>query len=268
MSQNNPVIKWTGSKRSQAKEICNLIPKDYSIYFEPFLGGGSILYHLSPNNAIVSDISTPLIKFFSILKNNPQQLIDSYYHDWNILQDDNEYYYEVRKRFNENQSATDFLFLSRTCINGLIRFNKKGDFNSPFHIGRPGINPKTLEKIIILWHEKFKNYIFINCDYSNIIDNFITKNDFIYLDPPYFETKGMYHNGLDFNNLCKNIEKINLIGAKYILSYDGINGKDNTVSIPKELYKEHHYLNSGNSSFSRLFSGKNINVLESIYKNY
>lgn len=265
---NQPVIKWTGSKRSQFNQISPLIPS-FINYYEPFLGGGSVMYNLSPQNAICSDICTPLIDFFVLLKNNPVELINSYNHNWNELKKDINYYYQVREKFNQTKNPNDFLFLTRTCVNGLIRFNKKGDFNSPYHLNRFGIQPEKLEIIINNWHKKIKNYIFKNCDYKEIINEFVNKGDFIYLDPPYFNTKSIYSGGISLTELCEQLEILNQKGVKFMLSYDGISTQDNTVSLPKELFKQHFYLNSGNSSYNRIFSGKNnIDVKESLYINY
>lgn len=228
-----------------------------------------MLYSLSPQKAICSDICSPLIAFFNLLKENPRQLVESYSTHWKNLQDDTDYYYKVRKKFNTTQNPEDFLFLTRTCINGLIRFNKKGEFNSPLHLNRFGIFPEKLEKIIQDWSNKLVNYEFINCDYLDMLDRDFMKDDFIYMDPPYFGTKSIYSGGISFEKLCEQLEKLNSKGVKFALSYDGISDKDNTIELPKDLYIKHLYLSSGNSSYNRLFKGKlDVDVKESIYLNY
>ena len=268
MSSLQPVIKWSGSKRSQAEEIISHFPKKYNNYYEPFVGGGSILGRLNPGQAIVGDSCTPLIKTWEMIKNNPQELSQHYRQEWNLLQKDKTHYYKVRERFNNNKEPKDFLFLTRTAFNGLIRFNKNGDFNSSYHANRPGINPDKLDKIIMQWNNIIKNVRFLNSD-CFITCSTISEHDLVYLDPPYANTKGMYGEVFKIEKLYELLDFINSRNAYYVLSFDGkTNQKDNTVSIPKELYENNYYMRGYNSSFSRLKGKNNIIVSESLYTNF
>ena len=263
-----PLIKWTGSKRSQADEIVKRFPIQYNRYFEPFIGGGSVLYAVKPAVGFASDICKPLIDVYNMMKENPQLLSDSYEKMWKEFQlTGDSYYYEVRNHFNESMSPTDFLFLSRTCYTGMIRFNARGEFNQPVHIGRPGIDPSDMRRIIYDWNRQLSHITFYNNDYHYLLD-VIKSDDFIYLDPPYFNTQGQYYGGIDFNVFLDFLKKLNDVGCKWILSYDGIRGNDDkTVGIPNDLYVHHEYLYSGNSSHSRL-KNLHVDVYESIYYNY
>ena len=121
-----PVIKWSGSKRSQASKIVELFP-DFKKYYEPFLGGGSVLIQSKAKTAISGDVCEPLIDFWNLIKTNPSKLVKEYELRWNKLQDEGYMtYYHIRDNFNQKQNPYDLLFLSRTCVNGLIRFNGKG----------------------------------------------------------------------------------------------------------------------------------------------
>lgn len=294
-----PVIKWSGSKRSQSASILSLFPKSFfpsfsqsvpHTYYEPFLGGGSILAKMLsmfginrmdenntpslnsiPDNQIIcSDICKPLINFWNVLKNDPQSLIDSYDSNWRILQEKGySHYYHVRDSFNESLSNPhDFLFLSRTCVSGLIRFNQKGKFNSSFHHNRHGINPKTLSGIIMSWHKMIQKVTFIHSDYRDILKSAV-KGDLVYLDPPYFGTVGMYYGKIIFDELVQCLESLNKNEVNYILSYDGMTGsEDHTVYISENLFERHILLDFGNSSFNRIVNGKNKHVKESVYLNY
>lgn len=265
-----PVIKWTGSKRSQAKEIVSLMPEQYNRYFEPFIGGGSVLYSLDENhreNAVCSDICEPLMYIWQIIKNYPTMLYESYKYHWEKFQQDENYYYEVRSNFNKTKDPFDFFFLTRTCINGKIRFNKKGEFNSAVHHTRSGIHPETMKNIILDWSDKIKNTLFIICDYNEIL-KYVKSGDFVYLDPPYFNTKGLYYGGIDYDAFIDFLRQLCNKGVKYILSYDGMRGDDNKmVDLPHDVYKRHELLLSGNSSFDR-FKGEKKVVYESVYMNY
>jgi DNA adenine methylase len=264
-----PFIKWSGGKKSQAKEIIKFFPENISTYYEPFLGGGAILGFLKPHKAVCGDIYDPLIKLWILIRDNPQEAIDKYKEDWNNLQRlGYKYFYKTREQFNKKTSPTDLLFLSRTCVNGLIRFNKNGGFNNSLHYTRKGINPIRLEKIILEWHEIIKKYKLLSKDYTETTKN-SGKNDFVYMDPPYFNTKGRYSQPLNYEKLLTYLKQLNKKGVKYALSFDGT--RDQTsyqVKIPKALYKRHILLRSGNSTFNKVQNKKIEPVHESLYLNY
>lgn len=262
-----PVIKWSGSKRSQVNKILEYVP-EFDTYYEPFVGGGSIMYGISPDKAVCSDISAPLIELWELIKNNPLELSKDYEKKWKLMKKEgHQVYYDIRDSFNETFTGYDLLFLSRTCVNGMIRFNLKGEFNNSLHHNRDGIKPETLKKIIFDWSEKIKDIEFKNVDYKEATKN-ATKNDFIYLDPPYFNTKGRYYglNTIDFDEFYLYLEDLNKRKIKFILSFDGItNKKDYSVDLPKHLYKRHIHIHSGNSSFDQVMNGEKNKVYESLY---
>ena len=269
-----PVIKWSGSKRSQSEEIIKYFPKEIDTYYEPFCGGCSVLFQLlhsdiKVNNYVCSDKNKGLIDLWNLIKINPKLVSYSYSIMWNELNiDDNkerkkQYFYMVRERYNNEHNPTDFMFIMRTTTNGMPRYNNNGDFNNSFHVTRNGILPNKLEKIIYQWSEVLNknNVEFINQEYNNIVTK---KNDFIYLDPPYANTKGMYYGTIDYNILWNWLKQQS---CKYILSFDGkTNNEDMTQNIPTNIYSKHIYLNSGNSSFRRVIGkSKNTIVKESLY---
>lgn len=268
-----PVIKWSGSKRSQSEEIVSFFPKEIDRYFEPFTGGASVLFQLlhsdiQVNEYICSDINIDLINLWNKIKHYPNQLYESYNHMWNELNKDDDlerkkqYFYTVRKRFNDFRSPHDFLFISRTTTNGLIRYNKNGDFNNSFHVTRKGINPDTLKEILTEWSQTLNkhNVLFIHKDYKNIRAN---KDDFMYLDPPYAGTKGMYYGTIDYEELWNWLRQQS---CKYALSFDGKCGnEDRTYEVPNDIYDEHKYIYSGVSSFKRLKENTVEHVEESLY---
>lgn len=264
-----PVIKWSGSKRSQSEMIKEYIPVDFNTYYEPFIGGGSILYTISPEKAVCGDVCEPLIDLWNEIKNRPEQLSAGYKERWNRLQKEGyEAYYDIRDNYNKYHSPVDLLFLSRTCVNGLIRFNQNGDFNNSLHHTRPGISPEKLDKIIKEWSAHIQGTSFVYGDYRDTTKN-IKSGDFVYLDPPYFHTKGRYYGTIDFGDFIDYLQLLNLKGVKFALSFDGTRGDDDfTVQIPKELYKRHVLIPSGNSSFKKLMYKENVQVNESLYLNW
>lgn len=265
----SPLIKWSGSKRTQAKEIVSCFPIKIENYFEPFLGSGSILGALTPQKAIGGDICLPLIELWKLIQTNPSLVAREYEKKWSQLQEKGHlYYYKIRDSFNKKQSPLDLLFLSRTCVNGLIRFNKEGKFNNSFHHSRKGINPATFLNVICLWSKIIKNYSFYSKDYATLTKN-AKKGDFIYLDPPYFNTRGRYFGTFDFDRFINYLEDLNKRKIKFALSFDGTRGKQSfLVEIPKKIYKRHLLLHSGNASFNKVQNKKIESVYESFYLNF
>lgn len=268
-----PVIKWTGSKRTQAEYIVSKLPKEINTYYEPFVGGASVLFRLlnseiQVNSYICSDINSDLISLWNTIKDIPEDLIDGYLEMWNELNKDNDidrrkiHFNLVRSRFNEYHDPSDFLFLSRTCLNGLIRYNQKGGFNTSLHLTRGGIQPETLTEIILDWHRKLNdnNVKFICQDYINVNSQ---EDDFIYLDPPYANSKGMYYGKLNYEDLWRWLRVQN---GKYILSFDGYReGLDYTYDVPKDIYNTHEYIDNSRSSFKDLKDQEIEYVKESLY---
>lgn len=264
-----PVIKWSGSKRSQAATIQSFLPETYNTYYEPFIGGGSMLYAITPSHAVCGDICEPLIKLWNEIKNSPAELAEEYRTRWERLQSEGyEVYYEIRDNYNNFQRPEDLLFLSRTCVNGLIRFNSNGEFNNSLHHTRKGIDPKRLKNIIFDWSSHIQSTNFYALDYEETTAS-AKAGDLIYLDPPYFHTKGRYYGTIDFDRFFNFLESLNSRDIKYILSFDGKReDNDYTFEIPKELFKRHELIASGNSSFKKVMDGKSLQVYESLYLNW
>ena len=266
-----PVIKWSGSKRSQSEEIVKRIPrKEYDTYYEPFCGGCSILFQLLHsdikfNKYICSDKNEGLINLWNEIKNNPDEVAKQYESMWNELNIDEDkerkkqYFYMVRDRYNKEHSPYDFMFIMRTTTNGMPRYNKNGEFNNSFHVTRNGIKPSSLHKIIKEWSIVLNKYNveFVHQEYSKIQTK---ENDFIYLDPPYANTKGMYYGAINYEELWNWMSKQS---CDYMLSFDGKSTtEDMTYEVPDYLYSKHEYLYSGNSSFRRVIGKSNKEYIE------
>lgn len=269
-----PVIKWSGSKRSQAEKILTFFPKEIDTYYEPFCGGASVLRRLldsdiKVNHYVCSDLNSGLIDLWNEIINNPLEVYFYYKRLWNELNIDDdkqrkkEYFASVRERYNKEHNPLDFMFIMRTTTNGMPRYNRDGEFNNSFHVTRNGILPETFEKIIFEWSHLLKknNVEFISCSYEDIKP---TDNDFLYLDPPYANTKGMYYGTIDYEKFWNYLRQL---PCRYALSFDGKSGDiDNTWNVPKDIYTTHEYLLSGNSSFKRTIGKSNDSIVyESLY---
>lgn len=275
-------MKWSGSKDSQAKNIISYFPKKIKMYFEPFLGGGSIFLELLESDIevdyyILSDINKELIDCYKAIYEEPDKLISAYkthYDNFNSadIQHRKNYFADVRKEFNLTKKAEDFYWIMRTTTNGMPRYNKNGDFNNSCHFSRPGMKPEEVEKIILRYHNlmKYKHITITNSSYDQIymhfqISEFEYNNYFMYCDPPYQNTKGMYFGGFDNT---KFINWLNNLKCDWALSYDG-KVNETKVNHIAPNYKRHEYLLSGNSSFRRVIGNSNDSIIsESLYLNY
>lgn len=268
--QDQVLIKWTGSKRLQAEEIVSRFPKKIETYFEPFIGGGSVLYRLLKSDIKVnqyrcSDTCKPLIGLWRLVKDNPRKLFLRYEEMWRRLQTEGAAYYRlVRDEFNESRCPALFFFLLRTCRNGLIRFNQKGEFTAAFHHGRTGMKTETVRRIILDWSNILRQYdVRFYCRHYQRIQSF--DSDLMYLDPPYrISPRFVLYNGpFDFEMFFRWLRKQS---SDYLLSLNGFSGEvDMRVDVPVDLYNEHYLIDSGTSSLRKLNGNQGGALRDSLY---
>lgn len=263
---NQPLMKWTGSKRPIAKEIISYFPNTINNYYEPFVGGGSVFFELlksgkQVNQYHLSDKNESLIEIYKLVQDKPTLLIDGYTFYWSQLQNVGEdFYYYSRDQYNKTKCPIRFFFLTRTCYNGTIRYNSKGEFNTSFHFGRKGMHPDTIKEIIMYYHWLLigKSVEFSCRSFENVQP--ISPNDVIYCDPPYSSSKALYHGNIDFSVLTDWLDNL---PCNWFMNMNGFNSTDNeeTITIP---YTDKILIKSGNSSFSRM-KGKSVDVSEYFY---
>jgi site-specific DNA-methyltransferase (adenine-specific) len=262
------LVKWTGSKRSQADSIRGEMPA-FGRYFEPFLGSGAVLFTVAGMPAVGGDVYKPLIDLWKIVQSDPEAVIGNYRSQWLALQKElPEYYYTVRERFNSEPNPFDLNFLLRTCVNGIVRFNDKGEFNNSFHLSRPGMHPDRYQSVVLSWHHAVRNTEFMCADFEETLAT-SKPGDFVYLDPPYQGNKQRYIANLDIDRLWKILESLNRREIRWALSFDGKRGtKDLRSDVPEDLFKRHIFLRSGNSPVGKVLNGPVEMVHESLYLNY
>ena len=143
----SPFLKWAGGKAGLLSKYEPLFPKSFERYFEPFLGGGALFFHLRPTRAVLSDINQELVNVYTVVKASPKSLLQCL----SVHLNDREYYYQVRGLdldvLSPIERAARFIYLNKTCYNGLYRVNKAGRFNVPF--GRYK-NPKICDPANLL----------------------------------------------------------------------------------------------------------------------
>src|SRR5690554_1511466 len=190
-----PLLKWAGGKRKIAKKIIKLINHDLGengTYFEPFLGGAAVMLELAPKKAVGFDYNEHLIEFYNVVKNKPKKLIKELTEKYKD-QNNKEFFYKTRAldRDEENfvkmkdyERAARFMYLNKTCYNGLWRVNRNGYNNVPF--GRY-VRPKILDEESILNVSKYfrdNDIKFFSGDFTKVL-KYVKKGDLIYFDPPY-----------------------------------------------------------------------------------
>jgi DNA adenine methylase len=181
-----PFVKWAGGKGQLLAQLEPFFPPpgSYVRYFEPFLGGGAVYFHLQPARAVLSDLNEELVNTYEVIRDQLDELLTSLQKH----QDGAEYYYWVRQLPRERaltdvQRASRFIFLNKRCYNGLYRVNSKGEFNVP--IGRYKNPPRIFDETNLRRISGLlRGAELRNTSYELALER-AGRGDFVYLDPPY-----------------------------------------------------------------------------------
>jgi len=183
------IIKWPGGKKWIPIKHNSIFPSQYNTYLEPFMGSGAVYFGLEPERAFLSDINPKLITLFTELRENPQKLYEET-QDL-IASHSSDQYYKIRDKFNTSEpTAANFLYLNRTCFNGVYRENKKGDFNVPIGKRNSSFFPFTFEEFKV-FSDALKNAELSCEDCFSALEK-ASEGDFIYIDPPYLKNEDNY----------------------------------------------------------------------------
>lgn len=222
-----PPIKIQGIKTKLVPIIKeNVILDSETLWIEPFMGSGVVGFNIAPKKAIFADTNPHIIEFYNQIKYGKitSSLVRSHLEKEGkkLEEKDDEYYYFVRERFNTYHNPLDFLFLNRSCFNGMIRFNKDYNFNVPYghkqkrfskaYITKITNQVEHIERLI-----KENDWSFICQSFENTI-SLAEKNSFIYCDPPYIGRNVDYYDSWNENSeimLCNALKKSN---AKFMIS--------------------------------------------------
>jgi DNA adenine methylase len=268
-----PFLHWVGGKREMIEKYPQYIPSTYNKYFEPFLGGGAMLYHLKPKTAFLNDSNEELIKTYKAIQNNPEEVIQKL----RFLKErhSKEFYMEVRaldrsEKFSlltDTDIAARMIYLNQTGFNGVYRVNRQGQYNVP--IGS-SLNKVICDPVAIRNVSKFiQGYTFSSADFFSVAEN-IEENDFVYLDPPYVPvseysdftryTKEQF-NFKDQERVFELFKQAAQVNAKVMLS-------NSDSPLIHELYKDYniHTIFSSRSLNSK--KDKRTGVNEVIITNY
>ncbi len=266
----NQLLKWVGNKQKFAMKITRYFPTDFNNYYEPFLGSGAILATVSPSKGLGSDIFKPLVDIWKTLKTEPDKLVQWYAVRRNKveLKGKENIYEEVKKSYNKSPNGPDFLFLSRACYGGVVRFRKNdGYMSTPCGTHSP-IAVSSFQKRVTEWHLRIKNVEFENIDYKSAF-SLAQRGDLIYCDPPYSFSQAILYGAQDFSlqELFEEIQKAKSKGIKIALSIDGHKKSGNlicNIPIPKNLFEREIYIDLGSSMLKRFQNNGNKMINEDV----
>ena len=269
LTKNHPQI-FHSEESLTSRAFLNFVSIEYNRYIEPFLGGGAVFKYLKPNNiSILSDINNELIEFYNCLKLNPRELYLSTQEHMKAHCED--YYYEIRSINNlkdQIKKASRFLYLNRTCYNGIYRVNSKNEFNVPIGDSK---DFNVSEEKFIKYSELLSNAEIKNEDFRISI-NRAEKNDLIFVDPPYVtksnESSFNMYSGNQFNwsaqeELSQILEAKNKKGSHIIVT--NINDKDVCGLYDKKHGWKHQPLGRANVMS---YNAKGKEYKEIIFKNF
>ena len=241
-----PVVKWAGGKRQLLEDIAAHLPNNYSTYYEPFFGGGAVLFELQPQKAVVNDINKELINVYNVIRDNVEDLVA----DLKKHKNEADYFYKIREmdrnkekynRLSDVEKASRILYLNKTCYNGLFRVNQQGEFNAPF--GRYK-NPNIVNEEVLRAVNNYFNKAEITFKCGDFVEAVqgIRKGDFVYFDPPYDPISdsanftGYNRNGFSrreqirLKRLC---DRLNRKGINFLLS-------NSATEFILDLYKDYN----------------------------
>lgn len=224
-----PFLKWVGGKRNILDLLNGFFPNKFNKYYEPFVGGGSVLFFLNPERATVSDVNSELINVYRVVAEKPLELINRL----KAVEIDGvteEFYYYLRKQNPKDdvEKASRTIILNKTCFNGLYRVNSKGEFNVSF--GKRKCPELVNETSLMACHDILSRTDIFCQSYEKTAEMAL-EGDFVYFDPPYVTnmsenrfvnyTKGGFGfpEHLRLRDLCVNLDGR---GVKWVLSNSAV----------------------------------------------
>jgi DNA adenine methylase len=217
------LLKWIGNKQRFAHEICSFFPDSFGTYFEPFLGSAAVLGTLMPHRGLGSDCFSPLVGIWRTLKSDPDLLI-SWYSDRLALHRQmgkRRAYDEILASYNARPNPADFVFLSRACYGGVVRFRKDGYMSTPCGVHEP-VSAESFSLRVKVWNHRVRGAEFERLDYREAMARAVA-GDIVYCDPPYSYTQAILYGAQAFSlsDLLQSIAECKGRGVHVILSIDG-----------------------------------------------
>jgi len=277
--QYQPFIKWVGGKRGLLEQILPLFPKKFNNYYEPFIGGGAVFFELfskgllNGKKIILSDINSELVNTYNVVKNNPHELISNL--EYYKKKHSKEFFYQIREldrksdynKLSNLEKATRFIYLNKTCFNGLYRVNKKGYFNTPIGSYK---NPNIADKEIILSASiALQNAKILYQSFTEVV-KYAKKDDLVYFDPPYYPLNATSSFTSYDSNCFLEDEQVKLFKVFEQLSNKGIKValSNSDTDFIKKLYKNYDINIVNANRFINSKSSGRGKIKEVLVRNY
>lgn len=202
MIKGKPFVKWAGGKRQILDKLKEYVPTEYNTYYEPFVGGGALLFELAPKHAVINDLNQELMNTYKVLCDEEKfkkmcRVLNNY-----EANHSEEFYYEIRNKdrnkntynkLSDYTRAARTIYLNKACFNGLYRVNSKGEFNVPYG-KKTKVNTYDGNNLITVSNYLTMNDIkILNVDYKEALKT-AKKGDFVYIDPPYDSDTAIFTN--------------------------------------------------------------------------
>ena len=248
MLKAKPFVKWAGGKRQIIDELKKYIPDEFNTYYEPFIGGGALLFELAPKKAVINDSNAELMNVYQVLCDDLKfkkmcRVLNNY-----EANHSEEFFYEIRNkdknkntfnRLSDYTRAARTIYLNKACFNGLYRVNSKNEFNVPFG-KKSKVNTYDGNNLITVSNYLTMNDIkILNKDFEEVLKD-AKKGDFVYFDPPYDSDNNIFTSyteegfGKDEQRrLAKVFKELDQKGVYVMLS-------NHNTTLINELYKDYH----------------------------
>ena len=248
MIKGKPFVKWAGGKRQIIDKLNKYVPDDYNTYYEPFVGGGALLFELSPKNAVINDSNKELMNVYKCLcdedKFKKMCTILNHYE----AEHSEQFFYEIRDkdknkktfdRLSDYTRAARTIYLNKACFNGLYRVNSKNEFNVPFG-KKTKVNTYDGGNLITVSNYLTMNNIkILSVDFEEAVKG-AKKGDFVYFDPPYDSDTSTFNSYTEDGfgkeeqkRLAKVFKELSDKGCYVMLS-------NHNTTLINELYKDYN----------------------------
>jgi len=219
-----PFLRWAGSKRQLLPVLSDYSPRRFGRYLEPFLGSGSLFFHLRPARAILGDVNADLMATYEQVRDN----LDAVFSELSAMRKGKEEYYRIRSSdtssLNPAEQAARFIYLNRFSFNGLYRTNRKGEFNVPYGGAKCAGVPARAS--LEASSRALQGAELVSGDFEVVLAQ-ARSGDFVYLDPPYSVAVRRVFKEYDPSNFCTRdlqrlrrwLDRLTEVGAEFLLSY-------------------------------------------------
>ena len=271
MIKGKPFVKWAGGKRSVIDKLVKYSKEEFDTYYEPFIGGGALLFELMPKKAVINDYNEELMNVYRCIKNEEEFSLMCKELNKHETNHSEEYYYEIRNldrdkvkysKMPKYKKAARLIYLNKACFNGLYRVNSKNEFNVPFGKKTKVNTYDGVNLGIIYSYLNLSDVLMMSVDFEESLKN-AKKGDFVYLDPPYDSDTNTFNsyteNGFgkeEQRRLAKVFKELDKRGCYVMLS-------NYNTELIKELYSEYnfHYIKAQRNIGA---SAKNRGVVEEV----